>query len=85
MSNQLFSKRNEVLQFGMNHQDELNGILYMKKPIKSGTVEVYGISILGGELMGVDSDGSETTVTYFEFGPENLKTAIDDLHKKYCN
>lgn len=76
--------RNEVLQYGMNHMDELKGVLYLKTPFRLGTVEVYGCTYKG-DVLGVDSDGTEIELTYGELGIDNFYRFFYDLHTKYCS
>lgn len=84
MTNSTLLIRNEVLQYGMNHDEELHGVLYLKNPFKSGTIEVYGCTI-NGDILGVDSDGEEITITYGQLGIDNFFRFFHDLHKKYCS
>lgn len=76
--------RNEVLQYGMNHSKELNGVLYLKNPFKHGTIEIYGCTI-HGEVLGVDSDGEEVNVSYGDMGMDSFFRFFHDLHRKYCS
>lgn len=82
-TNNVIKLRNDVLQFGMNHRDELHDVLYLETPYKHGTVEIYGCNIFG-EIMGVDSDGTEVTVSYFDVGASTWKNFFTDLYQKYC-
>lgn len=76
--------RNDVLQYGMNHRDELNGVLYLNKPFSVGRVEVYGCDT-NGDFLGVDEDGTEVTVPYSDIGTHKFFEVFDDLYNKYCS
>jgi hypothetical protein len=77
--------RNQVLQYALTHNQELSGgVLYLKTPLRHGTVDVYGCTI-HGEVLGVDNDGTEISVSYNE---SNNWSVIDrlfvELFHDYC-
>lgn len=77
--------RNQVLQYALTHNQELpGGVLYLKTPLRHGTVEVYGCT-MNGEILGVDNDGTEISVSYNE---SNNWSVIDrlfvELFHDYC-
>lgn len=77
--------RNQVLQYALTHNKELSGgVLYLKTPLRHGTVEVYGCT-MDGEVLGVDNDGTEISISYNE---SNNWSIIDrlfvELFHDYC-
>lgn len=72
--------RNKVLQYCMTNN---LSIVYLKKKFKHKTIEIYGCTNTG-EVMGVDSDGSEVTVSYKELGIDNFFRVFTDLYNHYC-
>ena len=77
--------RNQVLQYAMNHNQELSGgVLYLKTPLRHGTVDVYGCTIYG-EVLGVDSDGTETNISYNESNNWSvINRLFVELFHDYC-
>jgi len=72
--------RNKVLQYCMTNKEM---ILYLRKKFKHNTVEVYGCTY-NGDVVGIDSDGSEVIVSYKDLGIDNFFRVFTDLYNHYC-
>lgn len=76
--------RNQVLQYALTHSKELSGgVLYLKNPLRHGTIDVYGCTI-HGEVLGVDSDGTETSISYESNNWSIIDRLFVELFHDYC-
>lgn len=77
--------RNDVLQYGMNHRDELDGgILSLPTPFSLNGIQIHGCT-WSGELIGTDNSGTKITVPYNDLGLNGFSSVFVELYNKYCS